>query len=384
MHRSKLLLATAILAMTALISACHQQPQATPTPTRTPAGPMETGESAPVETPAAPHPTPQAQPAAGPVGPDSYPDNVNPLTGLILDDVSVLQRPPLAIKVSNDPLARPQSGLTNADLVFEHYAEGNVTRLTAIFFSQGAERVGSVRSGRLLDLEIVPMFDAIFAASGFSDGVRAKINNSTWADRNLSGPFVGAPALVRIQDPGVALEHTLFAIPDELWALAEERGVSKPPDLTPGMAFDTTPPSGGTPANTISINFGPSSAYVQWKYDPATGRYYRWNADEPHLDALNDEQIGVENVVAVGAMHVETDIIEDSFGGGHYSIEIQIWGEGPISVFRDGQRFEGRWQRLDPEEMMRFTDLNGNTMYLKPGQTWFEMVPLGFDQLFVE
>jgi hypothetical protein len=53
-------------------------------------------------------------------------------------------------------------------------------------------------------------------------------------------------------------------------------------------------------------------------------------------------------------------------------------------VFRDGQRFEGRWSRLDPEQMMAFTDLNGNTMYLKPGQTWFEMVPLGFDQLFVE
>jgi hypothetical protein len=384
MHPSKPLLAAAIMATTVFISACHQQPQATPTPTRTPAGPGEVPGDVPVGTPAAQSPGPQAEAAAGPVGPESYPENVNPLTGLILDDPSVMERPPLAIKVSNDPLARPQSGLTNADLVFEHYAEGRVTRLTAIFFSQGAERVGSVRSGRLLDLEIVPMFDAIFAASGFSDGVRRKVNNSAWSDRNLSGPFVGSPALIRIQDPGVALEHTLFAVPDELWAMAVERGVSNPPDLTPGMAFDTTPPGGGTPANAIDINYGPSSAYVRWEYDPASGRYYRWNANEPHLDALNDEQIGVENVVAVGAMHVETDIIEDSFGGGHYSIEIQIWGEGPISVFRDGQRFEGRWQRLDPEQMMTFTDLNGNVMYLKPGQTWFEMVPLGFDQLFVE
>ena len=241
-----------------------------------------------------------------------------------------------------------------------------------------------MRSGRLLDLEIVPMFDAIFAASGFSDGVRIKINNSTWSDRNLSGPFVGSPSLIRIEDPSVALEHTLFGVPEELWGLAVERGVSNPPDLTPGMAFDTAIPGGGTPATTVSFNFGASSAHVRWEYDPAIGRYYRWNADEPHVDALTDEQIGVENVIAVGAMHVETDIIEDSFGGGHYSIEIQIRGEGPISVFRDGQRFEGRWSRLDPEQMMAFTDLNGNTMYLKPGQSWFEMVPLGFDQLFVE
>ena len=389
MHRLKALSASRILiaALSLALGACRSEPAPTPTPTPTPVGPgVVLGVQPTGPTPAPQGATPSAAPqaAAGPVGPDSYPPNVNPLTGLVVDDPAVLNRRPLAIKVSNDPLARPQSGLSFADLVFEHYAEGMVTRFTALFYSQAPERVGSVRSGRLLDLEIVPMYDAIYAASGFSDGVRQRMEQANWRDRNFSGPEYGPPYLIRIEDPDVAFEHTLFAVPAELWRLADERGVNQPPDLTPGMAFDSTPPAGGTPASVLIFDFGPSSSRVRWEYDPTTGKYLRWNGDEPHIDALTGEQLAVENIIAVGAMHVETDIIEDSFGGGHYSIEIQVWGEGPLSVFRDGQRFEGRWARWDPETMLAFTDLDGNTMYLKPGQSWFEMVPIGFDRLFVE
>ncbi|HLU11669.1 MAG TPA: DUF3048 domain-containing protein, partial [Oceanobacillus sp.] len=81
-----------------------------------------------------PEPTPTAIP--GLIGPEFAP-NVNPLTGLTVDDPAILERRPMVVKISNaPPLVRPQAGLNAADIVFEHYAEGGLTRFSAIFYSQ--------------------------------------------------------------------------------------------------------------------------------------------------------------------------------------------------------------------------------------------------------
>ena len=63
----------------------------------------------------------------------------------------------------------------------------------------------------------------------------------------------------------------------------------------------------------------------------------------------------------------------------HYSIEIQIWGEGRAIVFRDGQAFEGRWLRPQRPDLIRFVDEAGNPIPLKPGNTWIQVVPFGFE-----
>ena len=105
------------------------------------------------------------------VGEQTLPDTVSPFTGLEVDDPARLNRMPAAVKISNSPIARPQSGLSKADVVIEHLAEGNITRFTAIFHSEDAERIGSVRSARLIDLEIPALFDAFLVYSGASGEV---------------------------------------------------------------------------------------------------------------------------------------------------------------------------------------------------------------------
>src|SRR5574341_1606427 len=83
----------------------------------------------------------------GAIGPDNFPTDVNPLTGLPVDNPAVLNRRPMVVKISNaPPLVRPQAGIGEADLVYEHYAEGGLTRFSAIFYSHAPERVGSIRS----------------------------------------------------------------------------------------------------------------------------------------------------------------------------------------------------------------------------------------------
>jgi hypothetical protein len=312
-----------------------------------------------------------------------FPPNVNPLTGETVDDPAVLQHRPIAIKVSNYPaLVRPQAGLNNADLVFEHYAEGGATRFTAVFYGKDAHTVGSVRSARIIDFEIPVMYDAAFGFSGAAGANKERFAQQDWLSRIISPDF-GDSGFYRAEpkDADTDFWHTMFTDTYRLRDILQERGEDVPPTFQNGMIFSPDPPPGGTPAKQAEIGF--SGSYVTWWYDSGTGRYYRWNDGERHDDANTDQQINTKNVVLISAQHVDTWIPETEVGQGAKSIEIQIWGEGPATLFRDGQRFDGRWHRENPTDMLTFTDLDGNPLPLGIGNTWFELVPLGFDKLYV-
>jgi hypothetical protein len=320
-------------------------------------------------------------PIPGLIGPDNFPANVNPLTGETVNDPAVLARRPVAVKVSNAPATvRPQSGLNNADLMFEHYAEGGLTRFTAVFYSKDADPIGSVRSGRLIDLEIPKMYDAGFAFSGASGPLKIMYRDAPFFDRVIS-PDYGHGGFFRIEDPNKAFEHTLFTSTQNLRWILDQRGQNSPPQFSNGLAFRAEPLAPGTPARQVEIGY--QGTNVSWSYDQGNGRYSRWTDGNPHLDANSNQQLNFKNIIVLAAHHEESDFLEDFVGGGHYSIQIQIWGDGPVSIFRDGQRFDGRWQRNDPNDMLTFTDLEGNILPLAPGNSFFQIVPLGFDQLLV-
>jgi len=296
-----------------------------------------------------------------------------------VSDVKVLERRPLAVKISNfPPIVRPQAGLSYADVVFEHLSEAGLTRLTAVFLCKDAEKVGSIRSARLIDLEIPAMFKAMFAYSGSSGGVKQKIMQSDFFNRVISPDF-GHAGFVRIPSEGKAYEHTLFSDTESLWKIAEERGLNERQDLS-GWVFSEKPPEGGSPATSMEFLYTPKYASAEYQYDPGGQAYLRSIFGDAHRDELTGEQIAVRNVVALYANHLETDIVEDSTGPRvYYSIEIQIWGEGKATVFRDGQAFEGKWIRPQRNDLIRFVDATGNTIPLKPGNTWIQVVPLDFE-----
>jgi hypothetical protein len=368
-----------------LFAACGGTESAiTPTPTRT-AKPQiaETPTPLPSSTPISPAAVPQSSvtPTVDTSVMTEFPPDVNPLTGLQVPDPTVLERRPLAIKISNSPaVVRPQSGLSSADWVFEHYAEGKVTRFTAIFLGQNAPKVGSIRSGRLIDLEIPAMTGAMFAYSGSSGGVKDRIVRSDLYQegRIISPDFgVGEPVFFRVPEPGKAFEHTLFTSTDALWTLTDQRGLNTRQELS-GLAFGQTLPEGGAPAQYAEIIYLRGIASAEWTFDAELGHYRRTILGQPHNDALTGQQLTAANVIIVYANHVETDILEDLVGGGHYSIEIQIWGEGAAQILRDGQVFSARWKRSARDDMLAFYDQDGNPLPFKPGNSWFQIVPLDF------
>ncbi len=354
-------------------------PTATNPPAATATLPPPPTTAPPTETP-----TPEATATPAPVfllTAADFGDSRNLLTGEVVTDTAVLQRRPIAIKVSNSPAeyTRPQFGLSQADLVFEHVTEGPITRFTGVFYSHTPPEVGPVRSARLIDVEIPAMYDAALAFSGASSGADGVYNRLAASDfRNrLLRDIAGEPGYFRTDEEEKPWEHRLHAVPPDLWTRLEGMGLNTPPNLPLLMTFTSEPPSVGAPATSVSLNYRDWTV-VEWDYDAENGRYWRTADGEVAIDANNLEPISAANVVIVYAIHQQVLSICESQSGSvcnAHSTEIQIWGQGDATIIRDGQQFQTTWKREKRENMLTFYDAAGDPVPLQIGNTWFQVVP---------
>jgi hypothetical protein len=365
---------TTVALISGALSGCFGGVMATttPTPTRTPqfaATALPTAN--PTLTPIGAVPTPDITPTPTPL-----PENVNPLTGEVVADASVLDRVPVAIKIDNYPPSQvwPQTGLNGADIVYEHYNEGWFSsRFTAIFLGKAPEKVGSVRSGRIIDLELPAMYTAVFACSGFSNGVLALVQDS-----DLYPDWVVSESLPRTlsptpfyRDQSRSAPFNMYTSPAQVRAWAAAHGISGRQDLR-GMTFSDETPVGGTPATYVQIPW--NSLNAEWTYDEATGRYLRWSDGQRHMDAYDGQQLSFANVVVLYVPQYNTDIVEDPHNGA-LSIRWELWYSNRAVIFRDGVRIEAFWQRWERPDMLTLTDEEGTPMPLKVGNTLFEVIP---------
>ncbi len=346
----------------------------TATPTALPAPPVVVVEPTTEPTEAAQEPTPAL--AEGLLYAKDFTDR-NPLTGELVSDPATLERRPLAVKLSNAPAVytRPQSGLNDADWVFEHTTEGGITRFTAIFYGHSPEKVGPVRSARLIDLELPAMFDAGLVFSGASAGVRQRLYASDFADRINEAGF----GLYRTGEDK-PLEHTLYGNPEQLWAYLDNIGQNTAPNFGTYLYFSEEAPEGGTAASRVAVDY--RWTYVLWVYNGLLGKYQRWTDGEVHADGNTLEQVEAANVVVIAPYHVEDPSICEEIANGvcrHQSVQIQLWDSGTGAVFRDGQRYDVIWHRENRNDLLTFTDMDGNPFPLKVGNTWVQLVPTWLD-----
>ncbi len=321
------------------------------------------------------------------LGPLTYPANINPLTGLLVSDPQVLLRKPLAIKISNFPrYVRPQAGLTAADMVWEHYSEGGTTRYTAVYLGAAAERIGPVRSARLIDTTLVDMLNGALVASGTSKGTMRRLAPKPWFPAvitNLTG-FECPPLCMESIDA-----NSVFTSTAALWQVLADKDLNAPAQVH-GFAYQQRIPSGGQPALTVGVDFS-GEALTEWRYDAPRGNYKRWIDSSPtelaeHIDAATNQQVTADTVVVLFANHVVDFTVPEDYDadGVHstYATEVQLWGAAPrpLLVFRDGQAFAGQWQRADTGALPALTDAGGAVLALRPGKIWIQVVGLESDR----
>lgn len=396
---------------TAPTSAPNNEPTPRPTstqfPTNTPTDAPEPTNTSTLEPTVAPTIAPTVAPTAEPTdepvaavqppassgglylsSPDQFTSQSrNPLTGEVVS-ASNLNRRPILCKISNYPkrYVLPQSGLNSADLVFEHFAEGNITRFSALFYGETPSRVGPVRSARLIDLELPLMYDAALCFSGGSsgqgqnEGVQDKLRDVSFSERVM---FPSAPGVYYRSGEDKPLEHTFYARPNDAWTYLSSQGQNRAPNFTSYMTFSEDIPASAN-ASEISIKYGQGDL-VQWTYDPAIDKYRRTTNGTRITDALDGAQVTASNVVVLYAPHyIDRNICETQGATqcNSFSTEIQIWGGGFAQFFRNGRQINGTWYRPDRAtdgQMFTFEidsgDQAGQVMPLAIGNTWFQVVP---------
>jgi len=335
--------------------------------------PKNTVETLPTDTQVAPTPTntetftPTPLPEVGPVGPFDFPEGVNPLTGLAVEDPAILDRRPVFIKVANYPVSgRPHAGLSFADMVFEYYIGMGGNRFIAMFYGQDADMIGPVRSGRMIDPYLVSLYEGILGMEGAYVTVREHIVEIL-GNRVISSKEL-CPGLC---DDGRMQVISVFGDSAALTEIAEDRGVTQQRYILEGMAFDPDAPADGEAAEEIKIQFS-SVNPGEWRYDEESGYYLRWIDDEtgqtidmiPLVDRVTDEQLAFSNVAVIFVNHDEiAPTLHD----------MDIWdntdGERAV-VFRDGQAYDLTWQTPNRNQPIQFVDDTGEIFKLKPGNTW--------------
>ncbi len=329
---------------------------------------------------AAPQPTdePQSDEVQGTTvvlsSPVDRPPDVNPLTGLKVDDPAVLLRRPLMVRVGNDPGARPQVALSEADVVYEEIVEWWVTRFTAIYLSQDPEMIAPIRSARLISTQLTPQYQGALANSGGSDGVRWQLSQIDIV--NLDEFFAPQPYFYRPNEgwqTRLAVDATAardYMAEEGLESEVKLRGFffSEQPDLT------ALPQETVSDAKEVAIPYPELTSATRWAYDSDSGKYLRFVTDEALMD-FNGGQIAAANVIIYFADHQATDIVEDTNGA--TSIRIIVNGKGKAWVLRDGRMARGNWE-TNGNETPLFTFDNGQPMPLKPGNTWVQVLPLEY------
>ncbi|MFM8999736.1 MAG: DUF3048 domain-containing protein [Actinomycetota bacterium] len=294
------------------------------------------------------------------------PDPICPLTGLDAPSGTVPARPVLAVKIENSPLARPQAGLNDADIVYEEPVEGGITRFIALFQCTDVDRLGPVRSARTTDADVLVQYGVpVFAYSGAAPPVRQLVAQVGLLDVN----FESNPDLYD-RDPAREMPHDVFTSTSRLWA-----GASWPSEAPePVLPYDADPPPVSRPAASVHLDFSASSD-VWWRWDAALGLWLRSHGDEAHL--LEDGmQVGAATVIVQVVEVVPGTIID---AAGNPSPEVTLVGTGKAYVFRDGRVVVGTWVRGSLGEGTRFLTKDGQEIALAPGRTWIELFPSTID-----
>jgi hypothetical protein len=371
-----------------LTSACNTSvPAVVPSPTIESAIPSPTVEPSPTitptETPLPPTETPIPNtPTPEPVhyGPDNFPSDVNPLTGLKVDNAEILNRRPVGVKIQAFPRGqRPPWGVTLADIVYNYYNNNGLTRLHAIFYGQDAEQAGPIRSARLFDSSIVRMYKSIFVFGGADKRILNQLFSTEYADRLIVEGSGSCPPLCRIDPNGY---NYLVVDTAGVGPYAESKGVDDVRQNLNGMTFDSEVPPGGLGGKQASVRYSISS-YVRWDYDQNSGVYLRQEdavddesggtgeAYQPSMDRLTNQQVAAENVVILIAMHTYE---YRSASGNSEIIRINLMESGPAIAFRDGQAYQVVWNRPENESTLYLTFPDGSPYPFKPGNTWLEVI----------
>ncbi len=303
-------------------------------------------------------------------GTDAQADEIyySHLTGREVDKKETTNTAATCVMIENSPDARPQSGLSDAGVIFESIAEGGITRFMAIFQEAKPNYVGPVRSVRMTFAELAKPYQCSIAHVGGADNALQLIrNNSAYRDIDQ---FFNGNSYWRIKSRYAPHNvYTRFSMLDELnfnkgYRTSDFDGFTR-------VKADTIPEAPETKATKVKIDMSGPLYNIVYDYNPDNNNYLRSHAKGgAHYSQAEDGTKVQNSPDVVIAMKVNAV----NRAGTSYE-DYTTTGTGDAYIFQNGGVISGRWTRETVDNELKFTDASGNEIPLNRGQTWISLYP---------
>lgn len=286
------------------------------------------------------------------------------ITGALVPE-NIAKTRPIAIVVENHTNARPQSGLTSADIVYETLAEGGITRFLGLYQTQNPKEIGPIRSARPYFNFIANQWGAAYAHVGGSEIALSQLSTGVYKKLEDINQFFFGDYYYRSKDR--VAPHNAYTTLDLIRSLMDKKDWS---DWTPVKLgdFETIPTEQlQTTTTKVSVKFFDPLYGATFTFDPTTGLYKRDSGNKPAIDQNNNQQIYVRNVLV---QYVDDYVVPMEKVNG---LGLKLDGDGRAILFTGGKASDGTWKYIDGQN--EFLDANGQTMKFQPGQTWVILMP---------
>ena len=292
-------------------------------------------------------------------------DNRRLLDGICLDN-GLKQNYPVAVMFDNHPDAWPQFGLSRAQIVYNTMVEGSATRLMAVFAGGLAEKIGPVRSARPYFVSWAKELDAFYGHSGGSvEAIETIKKNNV---KNLEEATNYGP-LYFWRDKKFSAPHNLFTSTKNLEQASVDFNLATSTPLVESWKFSNNPTATAETATKVSIDYSTLEIFdIAYEYSTSTENYLRFQNSAPFLDALDNKQIEVKNLIV---QFVPAEIHLDK----EDRLRINTVGSGPAFVLFNGQIIRGTWRKNDFASRTKFFDGSGQEIIFPAGNIWIEVVP---------
>jgi hypothetical protein len=273
---------------------------------------------------------------------------------------SVTGSRPIAVIIENAPEARPQSGLSQADVVVEAMAEGGISRFMAVFASQSPGVVGPVRSARHYFVNLAAELGAPLVHFGSSPQGYEAI------------AAIGLPTVDGIVGEGAFTRDRRRAAPHNAYTSVEQARAAVDGNWPRSRVDSLTPARDSVgawtairSARSIQMAFKPWSYRAGFEFDDATRSYARYSDGEAQHDA-DGAALAAASVIL---LTVPAPII-DSAG----RLDIVLRGEGELKIAANGTVEEGHWQKRTATDPLRLISASGAVLSPPRGPVWIEIV----------
>lgn len=275
---------------------------------------------------------------------------------------------PQVVIVENLASIRPQSGMSQANLIYEALAEGGITRFMLVYANnETIDLLGPVRSARLYYVDLAEEYGGAFFHIGGSPAALGALNT----DEFMKDVNQFTYSQYYYRDENIPAPHNLFTNSKLLsyamrdLSLSDKEGEYESYEFKKDLKKDERPDE----VADLMIDFSSDEYKVEWKYDLDINSYLRSNGGQPHTDANNEKQLTAKNIVV---QRVETKLAEADTG----RLDMVTIGEGEAVLFQDGEAKKGTWAKKEEGDRTKFYDESGQEFEFNPGTTWIELVPI--------